>query len=133
MKVWVNGTFDVLHIGHIRLLQNAKNFGSVRVGVDSDERVREKKGDNRPYNTLLERVEFLSSLKYVDSVVTFGTDMELMEKIKEWDPDIMIVGDDYKGQNVIGAEFAERVIFFPKIKNKSTSKILEYDKSFSNR
>jgi len=133
MKVWVNGTFDVLHIGHIRLLQKAKNFGEVRVGIDSDERVREMKGKSRPFNTISEREEFLKSLKYVDSVVTFGSDLELIEKIKEWDPDIMIVGDDYKNKLVIGAEFAERVIFFPKIENKSTSKILKYDKDSNNR
>jgi len=132
MKVWVNGTFDVLHIGHIRLLERAKNFGKVRVGVDSDERVREKKGETRPFNSLPDRMEFLSSLRSVDSVVSFATDEELMDKIKEWEPDIMIVGDDYKYRNVIGAEFAEKVIFFEKIPNKSTSLILN-EKNISNR
>jgi len=128
MKVWVNGTFDVLHIGHIKLLEKAKSFGEVRVGVDSDERVKKMKGENRPFNPLSDRMEFISSLRFVDSVVSFSTDEELMDKIKEWGPNIMIVGDDYKDCNVIGAEFAEKVVFFEKVPNKSTSLILN-DKS----
>ena len=81
-KIWVNGSFDILHIGHIRLLEYAASLGSVRVGLDTDERIREKRGKDRPYNTLEDRVEFLYSLISVDSVVTFGSNEELIEKIK---------------------------------------------------
>lgn len=132
MKVWVNGTFDVLHIGHIKLLEHASQFGIVRVGLDTDERIKSKKGEQRPFNTLEDRIDFIRSIKFVDSVVTFGSNDELEERIKEWDPEIMVIGNDYKYHEIIGAHLVERVVFFDKIKDKSTSKILSYD-SNSNR
>ena len=127
MKVWVNGTFDVLHIGHIRLLEFAKNYGEVRVGVDTDDRVKEKKGIDRPFNSLEDRMEFLSSLRFVDSVTFFGSDDELISRIKEYDADIMVIGDDYKGKDIIGSDLFEKIIFFSKIDGMSTSKILNYE------
>ena len=95
MRVWVNGTFDVLHIGHVRLLEFAKTFGEVRVGVDTDQRVKERKGESRPYNSLDDRIDFLKSLKSVDSVVSFDSNDELCKRIQEWKPDLMVIGDDY--------------------------------------
>lgn len=133
MKVWVNGTFDVLHIGHIRLLEFASNYGEVRVGVDTDDRVKELKGNDRPFNSLEERMEFLSSIKYVSSVVCFGSREELVEKIKEYNPEILVIGDEYKSKEIIGVEFVPRVVFFSKVESKSTSKILSYEKDISNR
>jgi D-beta-D-heptose 7-phosphate kinase/D-beta-D-heptose 1-phosphate adenosyltransferase len=126
-KVWVNGTFDVLHIGHIELLKHANTFGSVRVGLDSDERIKQKKGNNRPLNTLQDRIDFISAIKYVDDVVSFNSDDELIDRIKEYEPDIMVIGDDYTYQQIIGVEYIPRIEFFEKIKNKSTSKILSHD------
>ena len=132
MRVWVNGTFDVLHLGHIRLLQYAKKFGEVRVGVDTDERVKSKKGESRPFNKLEDRLEFLSSIKYVDSVTSFSTDDELVDRIKEYDADIMVIGDDYVGKEIIGSHLFERIIFFTKLADKSTTKILNNENT-SNR
>ena len=80
-KIWVNGSFDVLHIGHIRLLEYASNYGNVTVGVDTDERIKEYKGEMRPFNSLQDRIDFLLSIKYVTSVVSFGTNDELIERI----------------------------------------------------
>ena len=130
-KVWVNGSFDILHLGHLRLLEYASLFGEVRVGVDTDERIREKKGTDRPYNTLEDRVEFLYGLKYVTDVVTFGSDDELIEQIKIYGPDIMVIGDDYKYESIIGREFIPEIKFFEKVPGKSTSKILSYGKTNS--
>jgi D-beta-D-heptose 7-phosphate kinase/D-beta-D-heptose 1-phosphate adenosyltransferase len=127
MKVWVNGTFDVLHIGHIKLLEYASMFGTLRVGIDTDERVREKKGDGRPFNTLKDRIEFMYSIKFVDSVVSFDSDETLSNCIKEWGTDILVIGNDYVGKPIIGAEYSDRIVFFNKIKDKSTSSILGYD------
>lgn len=132
-KVWVNGSFDVLHIGHIKLLEFASKYGIVKVGLDTDERIKEKKGDLRPYNSLQDRIEFISSIKYVDSVTTFGSDDELENEIKKYEPDLIVIGDDYRYKPIIGSEFAGKVLFFEKIPDKSTSKILKYDKSFSYR
>lgn len=133
MRVWVNGTFDVLHIGHVKLLEFASSYGEVRVGVDSDERVKIYKGKDRPFNTLQDRLDFLLSIKYVNSVVSFNDNEELVQKIKEYDPDIMVIGDDYQYKAIIGVEFIPKVVFFPKIGFKSTSKILRHDKDISNR
>jgi len=130
-KIWVNGSFDILHIGHIRLLEYASLFGSIRVGIDTDERIKEKKGKDRPYNTLEDRVEFLYSIKYVDSVVIFNSNEQLIENIREYNPDIMVIGDDYNYDSIIGREFIPEIKFFKKIPDKSTSKILNYGKTNS--
>lgn len=126
MRIWVNGTFDVLHIGHLRLIQYANSFGDVRVGIDKDIRVKELKGDNRPINNWFDRVEMMRSIKYVDSVVGFSTDEELREEIKKWGADIMIVGSDYKNKPVIGSELVKEVLFFDIIGNHSTTKIISH-------
>jgi D-beta-D-heptose 7-phosphate kinase/D-beta-D-heptose 1-phosphate adenosyltransferase len=130
-KIWVNGSFDILHIGHIRLLEYASLFGSIRVGIDNDERIKEKKGKDRPYNTLEDRVEFLYSIKYVDSVIIFNSNEQLIENIREYNPDIMVIGDDYNYDSIIGREFIPEIKFFKKIPGKSTSKILNYGKTNS--
>ena len=127
MKVWVNGTFDVMHIGHIKLLEQASKLGIVRVGLDTDERIKSKKGPTRPVNTLEDRIEFIKSIRYVDSVVSFGSNKELEDRIKEWDADVMVIGDDYKYHEIIGADLVDRVFFFDKIEGKSTSNILKHN------
>ena len=130
-KVWVNGSFDILHVGHLRLLKYASSFGNVRVGIDTDERIKEKKGADRPYNTLEDRVEFLYGVKYVTDVVTFGSNEELVESIRKYDPDLMVIGDDYNYHTIIGIEYIPQVKFFEKIPGKSTTKILNYGKTNS--
>jgi D-beta-D-heptose 7-phosphate kinase/D-beta-D-heptose 1-phosphate adenosyltransferase len=130
-KVWVNGSFDILHIGHLRMLEYASLFGNVRVGVDTDERIREKKGPDRPYNTLEDRVEFLYGIKYVTDVVTFSSNEELIEEIRAYSPDMMVIGDDYNYNNIVGVEYIPEVKFFEKVPGKSTSKILNYGKTNS--
>jgi D-beta-D-heptose 7-phosphate kinase/D-beta-D-heptose 1-phosphate adenosyltransferase len=123
-KVWVNGTFDIVHIGHIRLLEYAASFGIVRVGLDTDKRVSEKKGKERPFNSLSDRMDFITSIRFVDSVVSFGTDDELINRIYEWKPDIMVIGDDYKHEEIIGIEYIPHIEFFKKMEGISTSRIL---------
>jgi rfaE bifunctional protein nucleotidyltransferase chain/domain len=132
MKIWVNGTFDVMHIGHIKLLEQANKLGTVRVGLDTDERIKLKKGLNRPVNTLEDRIKFMESIKYVDSVVSFGSNEELEKCIKEWDTDVLVIGDDYKYHEIIGAHLVEKIFFFEKIEGKSTTKILKHENN-SNR
>jgi cytidyltransferase-like protein len=133
MKVWVNGTFDVLHRGHIELFRYAYGFGDVRVGIDYDGRVKQLKGLTRPINTWEDRKFFLESIKYVGSVVGFGSDEELEEQIKLWKPDYMIVGSDYKNKRVIGSQFTKQLLFFDRIENYSSTKIINHDKNISNR
>ena len=94
IKVWVNGTFDVLHIGHIQLLEYASTFGFLRVGIDTDKRVKELKGIDRPFNNQIDRKKMLESIKYVNEVVLFDSREELINCVKEFQPDFMIVGND---------------------------------------
>jgi D-beta-D-heptose 7-phosphate kinase/D-beta-D-heptose 1-phosphate adenosyltransferase len=133
MRVWVNGAFDVLHIGHLNLLKHASTIGSVRVGIDTDDRIKELKGSNRPFNCFKNRMEFLKSLRFVDDVVGFGSEEELINQIKEYQPDVMVIGSDYKDKRIIGIEYVKEVSFFNRIPNVSTTSILEYEKDSSNR
>jgi len=128
MKVWVNGTFDVLHVGHLKLLEYASSFGELRVGIDTDKRVKELKGEDRPFNKQQDRKKMLESLKYVKDVVTFDSREELINCVKEYSPQIMIVGDDYQGEVVYGSEYSGKLIYFKKIPEYSTTKILNYYK-----
>jgi len=125
VRVWVNGTFDVLHIGHIKLLEFASQFGEIRVGIDTDERVKQFKGELRPINNIKDRIDFMNSIKYVNSSVSFSTDEELCDRIKEWNADIIIIGNDYKDKRVIGSHLVKEVIFFDKIDGYSSTKIIE--------
>ena len=123
-RVWVNGTFDIVHIGHIKLLEYASTFGTVRVGIDSDNRVREKKGEGRPFNGIEDRMEFIRSIRFVNSVVSFDSDNSLIDNIKEWNAEIMVIGNDYNLKNVIGSYLFKEILFFNKIDGKSTTNIL---------
>jgi D-beta-D-heptose 7-phosphate kinase/D-beta-D-heptose 1-phosphate adenosyltransferase len=125
-KVFVNGTFDVLHRGHLSLLNYAKSLGDyVVVGIDTDERVREKKGFSRPVNSAEDRALMLINLKSVDEVKYFGTDHELEKLIKSIKPDIMVVGSDWKDKSVIGSYYATKLLFFDRIDEYSTTKIIQ--------
>jgi len=129
IKVWVNGTFDVLHVGHIHLLEFASSFGEVRVGLDTDKRVKELKGVNRPFNNQEDRKKMLESLRFVKEVVLFNSRQELIDCVKDFQPDIMVIGDDYKDQIVYGSEHAKKLVFFEKLPLYSTTKILNYENS----
>jgi rfaE bifunctional protein nucleotidyltransferase chain/domain len=125
-KVWVNGCFDVLHRGHVELLQYAKSQGDqLVVGIDFDERVKAAKGETRPFNTFEDRKFLLESLECVDKVVGFGTDFQLRNCIEREEPFCMIVGSDWEGKNVIGREHVKVVFYFSRIGNYSTTNILE--------
>lgn len=126
--VWTNGTFDVLHAGHIELFREARKLagpgGKVIVGTDSDERVRELKGPTRPINNLLYRVDFLRAIKYIDGVVVFSSADELEARIKQFSPDILLIGDDYVDKPVVGLQFAKQVVYFPRYGGLSSSGII---------
>lgn len=125
-KVFVNGTFDLLHVGHLQLLNFAKSYGDyLIVAIDTDDRVKEKKGPTRPIHNQDERSFFLGMLKPVDQVEMFSTDQELEELIKGFNPDIMIVGSDWKGKPVIGSQYAKRLIFFDRIGDYATTKTIQ--------
>jgi D-beta-D-heptose 7-phosphate kinase/D-beta-D-heptose 1-phosphate adenosyltransferase len=109
-------------------LEFASQFGYLRVGIDTDKRVKELKGEDRPFNTQDDRKKMLESIKFVDEVVLFDSREELIENVKNFSPDIMVIGDDYKEQMVYGSEHAKKLVFFEKIPNYSSTKILNYYK-----
>jgi len=122
--IWTNGCFDILHIGHIKMLEKAKSRGDVLVvGIDSDARVRKLKGTNRPFNSEQDRSEFLRSIKFVDEVFIFDTEDEMEDLVLSLGIDEIVVGEEYKGRHVVGSRHAP-VYFFPRIGDYSTSKIL---------
>jgi len=126
--VWTNGTFDVLHMGHIKLFREARKLagpgGKVIVGTDSDERISTLKGPTRPINNLFDRVDFLRSIKYIDEVVAFSSEDALIANIKRYSPDIILIGDDYIGKRVVGGEYAKQIMYFPRYGGLSSSKII---------
>lgn len=125
-KIFVNGTFDLLHRGHLELLNYAKSLGDfLYVAIDSDERIREKKGFGRPIYNLVDRKFFLENLKSVNYVFIFSTDFELEHIINSVQPDIMIVGSDWKGKKVIGSEHAKELVFFDRIGDYATTKTIK--------
>ena len=125
-KVFVNGTFDIIHKGHLELLNYARSLGEyVCVGIDTDDRVKEKKGSSRPINNQDERKFLLENLKSVDEVRLFANDEELENLVKSFEPDTMIVGSDWKGKSVIGASYTAKLIFFERIGDYATTKTIQ--------
>lgn len=136
-KIWINGTFDIIHVGHIRLINHAKSLGKVRVGLDTDQRIRSKKGISRPFTTLHDRMEIISSINGVDSVVHFDSDDELVARIIDWEPDIMVIGSDYTGKEIIGSKHIGEILFYPRSSYSTTGLvekiITEHEKNTSDR
>lgn len=135
MNIWVNGCFDVLHTGHLDLLWYAKQYNCnelifsemmkinhLYVGIDSDDRIKTLKGNNRPINNQFDRVKMLNNLIMVDSVVTFNTDDEMRYFIKTFNIDYMVIGDQYKDKVVVGVECSKLgVIYYPTDMRSSTN------------
>lgn len=127
-KVFVNGTFDVLHYGHFKLLEAAAELGDkLYVAIDTDERIKEKKGEHRPFHNIMERKEMLESIMFVDKVFTFGSDEELITLIRATNPDVYVIGSDYKNKPIVGSEYLRNIVFIPRMEKFSTTKIMNYE------
>ena len=125
--IWVNGCFDILHVGHIRMLEYAKSLGDfLVVGIDSDSRVKILKGESRPINTQEDRAEVLRSIRFVDAVVTFDSEDSLRSRISECGASLIVVGEEYKDKGVIGSELAE-ISYFRRIEGYSSTSIIDRD------
>lgn len=124
--VFTNGCFDILHEGHLHLLREAKKMGDILVvGVDADELVHQAKGVNRPINSLEKRMALLRGLAVVDFVFPFSDLLSLIQKIT---PDVLVKGDDYQINNIVGADCVissgGQVKTVPKIGGASTTSIV---------
>ena len=123
IKVVVNGTFDIIHPGHLALLNYAKSLGDfLIVAIDSDSRVRELKGPQRPINPQNERKQLLENLKAVDQVVVFNSSSELVDIIQQCA--IMVKGSDYRGKSIIGQANCQ-VVYFDRINEYSSTKKIQ--------
>lgn len=123
-QILVNGTFDILHRGHIELLNHAKSLGDrLLVCIDSDARVNFLKGPGRPINNQWDRMLMLQNLKAVDEVKIFNTEDELIEIIKGLYPVIMVKGNDYYNKPIVGAEYCKEIIFYERTEHSTTKAI----------
>lgn len=126
--VFTNGCFDILHIGHLRYMQEAAKLGDILVvGLNSDESVRRLKGLERPVNNQDDRAELLSALEFVDYVVVFDEDTPY-ELIKKIQPDVLVKGGDYNFDNVVGKDIVEarggEIKLLKLVEGKSTTTII---------
>jgi len=127
--VFTNGCFDILHVGHLHVLERARQFGDVLiVAVNSDDSVRRLKGDSRPINGQEERAALLAGLECVDFVTIFAEDTPLAA-ILACQPDVLVKGGDYSEATIVGAAEVRatggRVEVVPTIQGRSTTRILE--------
>ena len=122
--VWTNGVFDILHIGHLKLLRHAYSLGNrLIVGINSDASVKRLKGDLRPINDQDTRKELLLELGFVDDVIIFDEDTPL-EAMTKLEPDIIVKGGDYTYDTVVGNHLAD-VVIFPTVEGHSTTSIIK--------
>jgi len=126
---FTNGCFDILHVGHVRYLREAKKSADVLVlALNSDASVRSIKGEKKPLVPEKERAEILAALEFIDFVIIFPelTPLELINYLK---PDILIKGGDWPEEKVVGREeikkWGGRMKIIPEIKGKSTTNIVE--------
>ena len=124
--VWINGCFDVLHYGHFKLIQHAASFGGIlTIGIDSDERVKQLKGEDRPFHTQQQREYNLRQIRGVGNVIVFHTEDELRNTLETLKPEIFVIGSDYMDKPIIGGEWAKEIKFFDRIEGFSTTKLLD--------
>lgn len=131
--VWCNGSFDVIHYGHFKLLEYAASLGELHVGIDSSERIKEKKGSDRPFHTWSQRSEILLGFKFVHQTYFFGDDETLSTLIRILSPDIMVIGGDYRDKIIIGRKYIKEVVYFDRIEGLSTTNILNSWDTNANR
>lgn len=123
--IWMNGCFDVLHYGHFKLIEFAASFGGkLVIGIDSDDRVKQLKGNDRPFHNQEQREFNLRQIRNVEEVVVFNSDNELLNLLKYLHPDVFVIGSDYANKLIIGSEFVKEIKFFERINQFSTTKLL---------
>jgi len=128
MRVMVNGTFDIVHRGHIEMLNYAKTLGDyLLVAIDTDERVKQLKGPDRPVNDQTDRAFMLRNLKCVDYVLTFGSKEELIHIMETYKPDVYVKGSDWKSDKGSTAEkYCKQVIYYDRVGDYSTTNIIQH-------
>jgi rfaE bifunctional protein nucleotidyltransferase chain/domain len=131
--VFTNGVFDIIHMGHVHYLSEAKTLGDILIiGLNTDASVKKFKGSNRPINKQSDRAGVLSALEFVDYIVYFSeeTPANMIRQVK---PDVLVKGADYKISEIVGADFVKsyggqvkRIKLLP---GRSTSEILSKNRN----
>jgi rfaE bifunctional protein nucleotidyltransferase chain/domain len=126
--VMVNGTFDVLHPGHVAMLNTARSYGDwLVVAIDTDRRVKELKGEQRPINNQTDRRIMLSALKAVDIVEFFDRTEDLIRLMERYKPDVYVKGSDWKHDTESTAhQYCKKVIYYNRIEPYSTTKLIQH-------
>lgn len=126
--VFTNGCFDILHLGHVQYLAQARELGDILVvGLNADVSVKRLKGDSRPINPEFARAMVLAALQFVDYVILFEEDtpLHLIQKVS---PDFLVKGGDYSNEQIVGADFVTqnggKVITLPFVEGFSTTHII---------
>jgi D-beta-D-heptose 7-phosphate kinase/D-beta-D-heptose 1-phosphate adenosyltransferase len=126
IKIFVNGTFDIVHRGHLEMLEYAKSLGNyLLVAIDADQRVKSLKGQTRPINNQEDRKYLLQNLRWVNEVRIFHSSDELENIIKHYDPDFMVKGSDYQGKPIIGEQYCKQIKFYKLVNGYSTTKTIQ--------
>jgi len=123
--VFTNGCFDVLHQGHRKLLQEARELGDLLVvGLNSDDSIGRLKGKARPVNSVSQRIEALAALPSVDAVIVFEEDtpLELLDKLR---PNVLVKGGDYRLEEIVGRELVDEVVVISLVDGISTTNLLK--------
>lgn len=127
--VFTNGCFDILHVGHVTYLENAKREGDILVvAVNSDDSLRRLKGEGRPIVNQDDRMKILAALESVDFVISFEED-DPASMVKRLNPDVIVKGSDWKEDEVIGGEYVKKmggkVVTIPLCEGYSTTSLIE--------
>jgi rfaE bifunctional protein nucleotidyltransferase chain/domain len=127
--VFTNGCFDIIHVGHVRYLREAKALGDILVvAMNSDLSIREIKGPNRPITPQTERADVLSELSSIDYVTVFDepTPLKVIEEVK---PDILVKGEDWKEDEIVGTDVVKAaggsVVRIKLVEGASTTRVIE--------
>ena len=128
--VFTNGCFDILHLGHVKLLNEAKKLGEILIiGLNSDESIKKLKGKKRPIMNQKTRSYILSSMCFVDFIILFNEKTPL-SLIKKLNPDILVKGNEYKKKEIVGYDFMQqnnkKIHLISMEKNYSSSNIIKY-------
>jgi len=122
--VFTNGVYDLVHAGHITLLEKSKRLGDLLVvGINTDASAKRLKGPKRPLANQKDRALVLAALEAVDFVTFFGEDTpyELLQKLK---PDVLVKGGDYAADRIVGRDIIKKVVRIPLVKGRSTSNLI---------
>ncbi|HDP67350.1 MAG TPA: D-glycero-beta-D-manno-heptose 1-phosphate adenylyltransferase [Candidatus Marinimicrobia bacterium] len=123
--VFTNGCFDIVHAGHIDLLEKAKSCGDILiVALNSDSSIRKIKGPDRPIVNETDRARLIAAIETVD-FVTFFNEETPIEILREIQPDVIVKGSDYRKEEIVGYDFIPEVKVIPLVPEQSTSKIIE--------